>query len=862
MTSEDPDAAAVDRAFDRALDLEGPERERFLAGLDPARRRPVRELLEVAARGGPLDAELGELASHLIEADGSPGSAGPGRRIGAWRLVERLGAGGMGVVYRVRRAAGDFDQEAALKVIRWELAGPSLERRFREERRILAQLSHPNIAALVDGGVTETGLPYLVLEYVEGEPLDLYAERRELGEAEKLALIGALARAVDFAHRRLVVHRDLKPSNILVRDDGVLKLLDFGIAKLISETSSEVTRSAPMTPRYASPEQRRGAPASLASDIWSVGAVAAQLLTGRLPEETPLGDIRVPGVRGDLGNILGRALHTDPERRYRTALELAEDLDRWRNRRPVNATPPTLRYRFGRWLSRHRAVSAALLAAVLVGIAGVVGVLWQAREARGERDRARLEAARAEQMTTFLFDLFESTAPSLGEEPRVRDLLDRGVERIQSGPKMTPRSRSELLLGLGDAYKWLREYDRAEELIAEAVEIERSIDPGGARYGEALSALGGIYLLAGDSARAEATLRRALALLEAAGAEPSSRASVLNSLGMARQNRGDFEGAVEYLELSLGLAVQQGDARGRAMAHGNLGLAYSNLGRFESAETHHRSAARLYRESSPESSALGHVLNNLANTLGALGRVDEARETLEQVLEMQRGGTDLAPDIAVTEANLAHQLILAGQAAAAVELAERAAGTFGRFRPGSANAIANRANLGWALALEQDYPRALEILEAVVGELAERFGDRHRRTARGRTRYGSALWRAGRVEDAREQLEAAVQLFRAEGVGGVMLADALLPLGSLRCEAAELQEGLATLDRALGIFRGALASSDWRLALARVEKARCQSALGQPWDAASVASAQHALLSRRGEGSWEASRAEGLSPEP
>ncbi|MEM6797298.1 MAG: protein kinase, partial [Acidobacteriota bacterium] len=480
QTPESQSAEAVDRALDEALDLEGEERETFLASLEPELGLMVRELLGAARRGGPLDLGLGEVAGRLIETAGAWEPVGLGRRIGSWRLLERLGAGGMGVVYRVQRADdADFDQQAALKVIRWELADSSLERRFREERRILAQLSHPNIASLIDGGVTETGLPYLVLEYVEGEPLDLYAERRGLGEAEKLALIGTLARAVDFAHRQLVVHRDLKPSNVLVRGDGVLKLLDFGVAKLMSGAPSEATRAAPMTPRYASPEQRLGAPASLASDIWSVGAVAAQLLTGRPPEESPHGEFRVPGVRGDVANILGRALHPDPESRYRTAGELAEDLDRWRGGRPVRATPPTLRYRLGRWLGRHRAAAAAALAAVLVAVAGVTGVVWQAREARQERDRARLEAARAEEMTAFLFDLFESATPSLGDEPRVRDLLDRGVERLRNGVEMSPRSRAELLFGLGDAYKWLREYDRAEELIAEALEIEGRLDPEG-----------------------------------------------------------------------------------------------------------------------------------------------------------------------------------------------------------------------------------------------------------------------------------------------------------------------------------------------------------------------------------------------
>ncbi|MEM6794998.1 MAG: tetratricopeptide repeat protein, partial [Acidobacteriota bacterium] len=455
----------------------------------------------------------------------------------------------------------------------------------------------------------------------------------------------------------------------------------------------------------------------------------------------------------------------------------------------------------------------------------------------------------------FLFDLFESATPSLGDEPRVRDLLDRGVERLRSGVEMSPRSRAELLFGLGDAYKWLREYDRAEELIAEALEIEGRLDPEGRRYGITLSGLGGVYLQAGDAARAEPYLKRALEVLEASESWRSSRASVLNSLGMARHDQGDFEGALSYLERSLELSARLEDASAQAMAHGNLGLAYSNLGRFELAETHHRSAARLYRESAPENSALGNVLTNLANTVGALGRLDEAREILQGVLEMQRAGTDLGPDLAVTEANLAHQLILSGRAREAADLAGRAAEAFERLSPDATNAIANRANLGWALALEGDSSRALEILERVVADLAGRFGERHRTTARGRTRYGGALWRAGRLEQARTQLQAAVGDLEAEAADGLVLADALLPLGSLQCDAAQPKEGLAALERVLATYRESLTESDWRLALARVESARCRRALGEPWDADLVAQAREVLISRRGAGAWEVERA-------
>ncbi|MEO1367991.1 MAG: serine/threonine-protein kinase, partial [Acidobacteriota bacterium] len=316
-----PNPADVDAHLDRALDLADGERARFVASLAPAMRRAVEELLRSVEAGGPLDRELSAVAPVLLEiasGGGDPGTAEEtgihdghggqvGRTVGPWRIAERLGAGGMGVVYRVRRVHGDFDQEAALKVIRWELADRHLVRRFLEERRILAQLSHPHIASLVDGGV-DGDLPYLVLEFVDGLPVDAYCSELGLDRRARLRLLATVARAVDFAHRQLVIHRDLKPSNILVRPDGVPKLVDFGVAQLMDGAGGESTRFAPVTPGYSAPEQRRGEPVGVAADVWSLGVVLAQVLTGEEPRREHPGVI--PGrsaLAGDLANIVDRA---------------------------------------------------------------------------------------------------------------------------------------------------------------------------------------------------------------------------------------------------------------------------------------------------------------------------------------------------------------------------------------------------------------------------------------------------------------------------------------------------------------------------------------------------------------------------
>ena len=871
--------AAVDAAFDQALDLDGDEREQFLDSLPAMQQKQLVELLAALEEAGPLDTPLADVAGNLLElASESENSAVEpiGRRIGDWRVLERLGAGGMGVVYLAERVGEDFEQRAALKIIRWELADSLLVRRFLAERRIVAQLSHPHIAGLIDGGVTDGGLPYLVLEYVDGEPIDAYCDQRELGREPRLRLMVEIARAVDVAHRQLIVHRDLKPSNVLVRPDGVPKLVDFGVAKLLddadAESGAEPTRFAPMTPSYASPEQRRGETAGIASDVYSLGIVLAQLVTGQPPsvEEdsaasgTAENGMRATGERldGDLANIVARATAAEPERRYRSAAALADDLERLLDGRPVEATPPSFSYRFGKWLRRHRA--AAILVTV-IGLVGATGIVWQALEARAERDRARLEAAKAEQVSSFLISLFQTAAPQVGEEPSVRAMLDHGAERIRDELQDAPRQRASVLRTLGDTYRWLHEYDRAEQLIGEALEIEKRLSPSGIGHAVALQMLGGVQLARGHAESAEASYRQALDLLAQSGeAAEENRASLLNSIAMTRLRR-DPAGAVELLERSVEIYRSLDDADGLAMARGNLGLAYDNLGRFRKGEAQHRAAIKIYGNKMPSNSTRATVLNNLANCLAAQGRLDEAISAIEEALKLRRSGPAPGLNIAEAEANLALLLITAGRSKEAVELAERAVAVLDAVKPESTNAIATRANFGWALALEAEHDRALPILQRVSEQLIERFGDDHLLAARGRTRFGAALLRAGRPGEARPVLESAVRRYRASGNGGLALADVLLAFGTLACdgEAAGRADGLDALGEAVTIYAETANGPSWLLEHARIERARCQQALGQDWDPVEAEAARVELEHLRGAESWSVVRAEKLlQPSP
>ncbi|HTS02698.1 MAG TPA: serine/threonine-protein kinase, partial [Thermoanaerobaculia bacterium] len=371
-----------------ALEIAGPAREAFLSdacGEDAALRREVESLLAVVP-GSALESAVRAEALRLADAAPAPAPPRARARIGPFEILGELGRGGMGTVYLgVRRGEG-FERRAALKVAREELGSDFLLARFHQERRILSGLEHPNIARLYDGGTTEDGLPWFAMEVVEGEHLLDFADRRGLPRAARIRLFLDVCAAVQFAHQNLVVHRDIKPANILVTRDGAPKLLDFGLAKLLDVPSDERTATVHrlLTPEYASPEQVRGERITTASDVYSLGVVLYRLLTGSLPYRTKTRSgseferavvdqappTTEPVLGADLDTVLRKALAKEPERRYATVQEFAEDLRRTLDGRPVLARGDSLSYRAGKFLRRHRIVAAAAAAVFLSLSAG------------------------------------------------------------------------------------------------------------------------------------------------------------------------------------------------------------------------------------------------------------------------------------------------------------------------------------------------------------------------------------------------------------------------------------------------------------------------------------------------------------
>ena len=535
---------------------------------------------EVAALVAAADESAPFLAVPALDRASAAGMDSPTapERVGPWRLEAEVGRGGMGTVWRARRDDGAFEQTVAIKFVRPELATDLLRKRLEAERRILAGLQHEGIARLLDGGLTAEGVPYLVLEYVDGEPIDAWCSHHALPLAARLRLFLAVCSAVDFAHRKLVLHRDIKSSNVLVDERGRPKLLDFGIAKLLGPEQSNEDWTAlgfarPLTPEWASPEQLRGDPLTTASDVYSLGVLLCSILTGERPHRwtgqspdelarqiaessgAPVGGLlrrsASPGVerralRGDLERVLGRALAAEPERRYGSAAELAADLERFLDGRPVAAHPPAIGYRLRKFARRHRTgvATAAVVAASLLVATGVS--LRQARLADLERARAERRFADVRRLANVvLFDVYsaldkvsgamaarrllvdnalrylDDLAREAGDEPILLAELATAYERvgeIQGMPGWQSEGRT------GDA---LASFERALELrrrVRAHSEVSPADDLAEARI---LGRLGSILAARGESALALARHREALARLESIGARTPSAAARL-----------------------------------------------------------------------------------------------------------------------------------------------------------------------------------------------------------------------------------------------------------------------------------------------------------------------------------------------
>jgi eukaryotic-like serine/threonine-protein kinase len=860
MDSTDDRRRRADRILDEALDLPPEQRAALLdraCGDDAELRALVLRLLAGAEGTAPALTPGGALHGPLWDGTGGEGeeegSLEAGEIVGRYRIVRELGRGGMAVVFLAERADGEFEQRVALKLLKRGLDTDELVRRFDQERQILASARHPGLARLLDGGVGPGGRPYLVMELVDGRPIDAYCDEERLPVRERLRLFLQVARAAEAAHRSLVVHRDIKPSNILVAADGHAKLLDFGIAKLLATdvgpaAAAPVTLLATrlMTPAYASPEQLRGDAVTTASDIYQLGLLLYVLLTGRFPyslgggqpgevaraitggEPTrPSAAVAAPARRsqppgdeveepekiaalrgstparlrrelaGDLDTIVLTALRKEPERRYGSVAVMISDVERFLRGRPISARPDTWSYRTGKFVRRHAAAVVTAAAALLLVAAMTAAYTLQLSR---ERDREALAAARATQVAGFLRGLFAVAAPtqSRGEAITARQLLDQGAARIEADLADQPALQADLMTLMGDVYRDLALYDEAKSLLAKAV-ARRRRSPGEDRL-DLASSLHGL-------------------------------ARVLAEKGEHKAARKLYEEALAIREASLG------------PAHPDVGRTLAGLGRIHEALADFPAARRLQERAlaileaalGPRHPEIGLSLRDLGQTLMESLAPQDARPRLERALAIlqESFGAD-HPHTAGARVRLGDALSSLGDRAAARAHYEQALPhlerTYGPEHPVVAEVLSTLGNLVIAPGDYQKDPagaiayhrRALAIREAA-------FGSVHPLIVATLNNLGRAQVLHGDHQDARASFErslaATETLF---GAGHPDLKIPLYELAGLDQKAGRLDDALRLYARVLAIGERVHGVKHGALTLPLYQMAKVRRQQGQP----------------------------------
>lgn len=726
---------------------------------DPGLVQRTVELLEAqTVQLGRVLAPLEKVMARAVEPEQRVGD-----ELGPWRLTERLASGGMGTVFLAQRADDLYQQQVAVKLLPG-LPDPRTAERLAAERRILAGLQHPNVARLYDGGTTPSGQPYLVMEYVDGQPLDRYCEVQSLGLEARLDLFLRICAAVQAAHEKLVVHCDLKPSNVLVTREGEPILLDFGIARLL-DGAMQAERIEFCTPGYASPEIIAGQPVGVASDVFSLGVMLVEMLAARRLERG-LADTGQPVLQpgqwagnecpwrrrlaGDLDAIASRACALDPAERYASVASLANDIRRYLSHYPVHARQGAWPYRARRGLRRHwRAVA---LSAVIVAMAS--GFVWHLVEARAQAEE---EAVVAQQVSDFLVASFEAADPrkrgNPSREVTAREVLDAGAARIDRELVDAPAQLARLKAVLGRAYQHMGQPQQAEALLQQAAEA--LLDPQVARPVNAAEAFSDLAVLLSNQGRgedAEVAARRALELLDGRDAA-SAQAHAFNSLGLALMGQQRFDESESAFERSLqirGTLPPSTAANGIITVKHNLGLLYRNRGDNDRSERILRDVVEARRLIAPSGPEYQTSLLSLGVTLTQQGRLQEAaaiyRENLELSLALYGEDSAQTAQAYAELAGLYQDLGEYGDAtreyARALEITARVEGEDSVSHAVQLNNFATLEEMRGDMAhAEQLYRRSLAIRR-------QQLGDDAPASLRAESNLGRLLMRVGRLDDA------------------------------------------------------------------------------------------------------------------
>jgi eukaryotic-like serine/threonine-protein kinase len=834
--------AALEPLLEQALDLTPAERAAWLAGVRARTPDLAREVEALLAIEDELDAR-GFLATTAAVDLPRPVPSLAGRRIGAYTLERPIGQGGMGTVWLARRSDGRYDGWVAIKLLNLALLDAQGGERFRREGTALASLAHPNIARLSDAGVTDDGQPFLVLEYVEGREIDAYCDDERLSPERRIALFLQVIGAVAHAHANLIVHRDLKPSNILVTPDGTVKLLDFGIAKLVS---ADASADAPSTgkgvggrmPESAAPEQVRGEPITTSTDVYAAGVLLYELLAGRHPTceesrsaaehfraivetEPPRLSTAATGAEvratsldrmrrlyaGDLDNIVAKALKKRPEERYASVNELADDLRRYLSHEPVRARPDTLRYRAGKFVRRNRI-------GVAVGAIAAIALIAAATRERQLRGRAEREAGKAVAVEEFLLSVFGAADPFAPRAARpgditARALLDRGARRIDSSLTAQPEVRAELREALGRVYGNLGLYDAAAAQLRRSLADRRALH--GARHpdvAQAMDALGVVLVEQGRLDEADTLLRGALEQRRKNYGDRSDvTAESVEHLADLLTNRNEF-GAAEPLYREA-LAIRRGlhGDSDTSVATTQLSLAELLVakGTYDSAAVLYRSALAIRVRALGENHPLtGNAIQGLAKAEEHLGHYDEAERTYRRALAVQRKSVgDAHPSTSGTLNSLGQMLFKMGRHAEAESLLREALALNRRmFGENHETVSGNLGNLALIVRERGDLDEAERLLRQALAIDRAIYGPEHTNVGYDLNELAVVLRLKGRSDLAvpilREALaqnrRLAGEKFRGTIAVEVQLGRALRETGQLAEAERLFRDALAKLD--------------------------------------------------------------------
>jgi eukaryotic-like serine/threonine-protein kinase len=828
--------------LDQALALEGEERQTWIRAQEPE----IAYRLEILLLEHSVLASDGFLETGVVDLPSTAATLA-GQTIGAFEVISQIGQGGMGSVWLARRNDGRFERQVALKFLNIALLGKEGEDRFKREGKILALLAHRHIAELIDAGVSSAGHPYLVLEYVDGDQIDRYCDQHQLDVPTRIRLFLQVLDAVAAAHANLIVHRDLKPSNVLVRKDGEVKLLDFGIAKLIEaendaerQTTFTVGGTA-LTPEYAAPEQLKGEAITVSTDVYALGVLLYLLLTGRHPagegqsspaelmkaivECEPLRPSDVVAVsdaaarallrctsveklrrvlRGDLDTILAKALKKDPSERYASVGAFADDLRRYLNCEPIKARPDTLMYRAGKFARRHRA-GLFIVVLALVGVAaGITGMLLQARTARIQRDLALRQLARAERMTD-LNELLLSNAAPMGKPLAVDQLLEREERVIEHERNPDTANHVELQLSLGNQYSSEDENGNALRVLNAAYRVSRELKDASIRA-KASCVLAGAMVPVGDLSRAEALYQEGLRELGNAQQFASERAACLLHGSEVAYRNGNSEESIARARAAE-QAIQQSPVRWNLEGLNilvNLATVLGDAGNFREAET-------IFQQASDLMTTLGYddsqkavkLFDDWALTLSYDGRELEAQRLYRRALDISRNdetNSAVAPDLLLNYAGLLQELGQRAEAARYFALASKKAHEL------NDNVLVDNADMlqAWMFTDAHAFAQATRQVDELEQRLRKRYAPEHYVFAElSSARAGIALGRGdlpSAAHFAKEAVEIDEASIRRIGQCAALLSTLLVSKSGVDLKSGQRDEAASDARRAIKLL--------------------------------------------------------------